>query len=635
MRIMPLIARAGKFLSQPLVTHAVVLALLTVLSLFIAYQTRPALKVDVGSNDAAYVRGFYYYFPDDDNQPSRWTAGDGRIILRDIGKATPLLLSIRTNAWRWNDRVYTGTVTINGNKVGEVSKAGWREWRFLVSDPTILNADELIVGIRSETFVPKDLASDYEDERELGINVDWVEIQPQWSIPKTPDDWLGLITIPSTRELVLATLVIPAIYLFLRWLQIGATRAFYIAAGALALLCVQIAFVRTQLNTQPAQLIALVGIALAAVAFGKRGSGEPVEHRGARGAFSIAIVIALAFILRFYALAWIPMESDDQLYMESSEHYARAIEKGDWGEIVAFEDHLGHPAFYRLVFAASLVLRDLFQIPLSKVATMRLTAAVLGTLHAGMIALINPLAGWFAAIQTSEIKFSSLTYLEALPGFASAIAVIAFEKFRRTDQRLWLCISAIAVGITGASKFIYLTAAMAIVVFLFWEQRHKPRNTLLYLGLAGASFVLFDPYIWYDPIGRMLGMLSFHLSSPQDPFVLSYNRPVWYGLFSLSRRVFVIFDHLHESPPIFLIELDGVIYFLGLLGLPSLWRRSRLYVAWLAFGAVFLLIWGAKWDQYSLIIATPLLLSAGWGVLDLANWVRGRLQPLPRISDDR
>jgi hypothetical protein len=70
--------------------------------------------------------------------------------------------------------------------------------------------------------------------------------------------------------------------------------------------------------------------------------------------------------------------------------------------------------------------------------------------------------------------------------------------------------------------------------------------------------------------------------------------------------------------------LDAPIYVLGLLGLPALAWRSRLYVAWFLVGVVFVSLWEAKWEQYAMVIATPLCLSAGYGVTDLLAWLGKR-----------
>ena len=53
---------------------------------------------------------------------------------------------------------------------------------------------------------------------------------------------------------------------------------------------------------------------------------------------------------------------------------------------------------------------------------------------------------------------------------------------------------------------------------------------------------------------------------------------------------------------------------------------SWCFVVWFLFGAIFISLWEAKWEQYAMVIATPLCLSAGYGVADALAWLGKYLQ---------
>jgi hypothetical protein len=273
------------------------------------------------------------------------------------------------------------------------------------------------------------------------------------------------------------------------------------------------------------------------------------------------------------------------------------------------------------VYAVGLLIRNSLGIPLSDLMTLRALSTELGTLHVGLMTFINPIAGWFLATQTTQIKFTSLVYLEALPALASTIAVIGYERFRRTADRRWFYLSAIALGATGASKFIYVNAGLAIFLFLFWEQRRQPKTILLYVIIAGATFFALDPYLWSDPIGRLSEMLSFHAANTQGEYVKYVNRPWWYLFASLVESA-KLYTYEQTFPPPFYFVPDAIIFVLGILGISSLGKRGKIYVAWLGFGALFMAFYPVKWEQYAMIIVTPMCWSAGVFITDAFARVR-------------
>ncbi len=235
---------------------AAALALLSLLVGALAYQFRVPTRLDLGVGDELDIQGFYY---SEQAGPAsyRWTAGDGRVVFRDLGAAAPVLVKVRAQAWRYQDTVHGATVTVNGHPVGSIVKAGWRDWSFLISDPAVLKADALAVGLSSTPFVPSELYPDSQDHRALGVAVDWVEVAPLWA-PAAPGSWLGLVTVPSPFRLLVGALAVLGAY-FASW-ALGASARARWGIGLVVVLIngIQIAFFRTAIL----QAAILAGLAL-------------------------------------------------------------------------------------------------------------------------------------------------------------------------------------------------------------------------------------------------------------------------------------------------------------------------------------------------------------------------------------
>jgi hypothetical protein len=587
--------------------HLVILGWLALASVVLAYQSRAPLRIAIAEDVYQDIQGFIFA-QSDSGHAYRWTGKDASVKFVSVGKTVPTVISIVAYAWRNETQVYSATVTLNGQPIGVIDRANWRTWRFIVSDPALLSNEDWVLGFHANTFFVDESASEQVEGNRRGIAIESVELAPQ----------ANGITVPSFAQLVFVVLLTLATYLATRWLGVSDRWALGSGVAIIIFFGLGIAFFRQIIVQRELILAFAIGAFACAVIV------RDVLRQSRQSRWVVpASVMLIAFILRVYAIPHFYIEGDDGLYMQVAEGYYQAMRAGNWGALLAYDGIIEHPRLYVIVFALGLLVRDGLALPLDNVFTMRLVAATFGTMQAGLLALLNPLAGWFVAIQTTEIKFTSMAYLEALPALAAALSVIGYEKFRRTQRQRWLYISALSLGAAGASKFIYAVVGFAIAPFLLWEQRRHIKNILMYGALAAFAFFAFDPYLWLDPLGRLQGMFSFHASFSTREYVKELNRPWWYNWLVLSESAKVY--HLpYEYQPPFVLVWDLSIYILGILGLPSLWRRSRLYIAWFIAGLIFIALWEAKWEQYAMIIATPLCLSAGYFTRDAIAWL-GRL----------
>jgi len=376
----------------------------------------------------------------------------------------------------------------------------------------------------------------------------------------------------------------------------------------------------------------------------------------------VAAIVLIALLLRLQAAFLLPVDFDEPTYLRVAVKYAAALQAGDVWQVAWLDDNLEHPALVKLLYGLELA-AFMPAIPVeekggigadveSEIALQlaRGLSVVFGTGQVLLLALLNPLAGVALAVHTLTIKYTSQAYLEAVPGFLALLAVVAFERYRTsapvphrhgegpgddTSPLLigegpgvrwgWLLLSAVALGAAAAGKYTCMTAGLAILPFLIiagWQTGWKPvlrpwRVVAVFTLVALTTFLILDPTLWPDPVGRLLRSLSFHPAYSASSQVTRYSYPWWKPLDYLSQSV-------PWHPGVFLVSWDSWIFALGLLGLPFLWRRRRLYVVWFLVGMAVLFLWPTKWPQYALIVTPALCLSLGEGILTIARWLNER-----------
>jgi ABC-type sugar transport system permease subunit len=207
--------------------------------------------------------------------------------------------------------------------------------------------------------------------------------------------------------------------------------------------------------------------------------------------------------------------------------------------------------------------------------------------------------------------------LEPLPALTSLLAVLFYVKSRSRWNR-WALLSAVALGLTAASKYLYCVAGLAILAHWLWVSRPDDglrsraawRRWLWPVALWGlvslAVFWAADPYLWADPFGRLEQSLLFHGAYAQSAHVRQVGYPLWQPFVWLMGPV-------PWHPGVFVVALDLYITLLAGLGLRRMWRQQPVFGLWLGLALGFLLVWPTKWPQYILILTAPLSLAAAEG----------------------
>lgn len=161
------------------------LAGLAALILLLAYQVSLPQRVDLGApGDAPFLQGFY--FAEAQGETSfRWSGPTGQVAFVGAG-GRPWRLRVQANAMH-PDNPAVVKVAVNGRPVAEETWGGeMAEHAFVLTPDQVGPSGDVRVELGTSTFVAPP------DERQLGIMVDWVELQPVGWSPTVPS-WIILV----------------------------------------------------------------------------------------------------------------------------------------------------------------------------------------------------------------------------------------------------------------------------------------------------------------------------------------------------------------------------------------------------------------------------------------------------------
>lgn len=350
---------------------------------------------------------------------------------------------------------------------------------------------------------------------------------------------------------------------------------------------------------------------------------------------AVLAVAAVALVLRLRAVARLPIDYDEDDYLLAAQHYAGALSSGDWEEVRDYAYNQEHPPLTKLVYGVAILpLPQAPEIPQQSttappadslpephLTVARYVSASLGALQALGLAILDPLAGFFLAIHTWQIKYTSQIMLEPLPSLMSTLAVLCYVRSRRVrNPAVWLLVSGTALGLTAASKYPYCIVAVAVVADWLWATVPADRRALrqpmvlarwlgpmILWGIVSLSvFFVANPRMWIDPVDRLRESVFYHGGYAQSEHVSRAGFPPWQPLVWLSGSV-------PWHPGVFVFSLDLLVSVLAVLGLRRLWKKERVFALWFGITLAFLLVWRTKWPQYILMLTAPLALAAAEG----------------------
>lgn len=345
----------------------------------------------------------------------------------------------------------------------------------------------------------------------------------------------------------------------------------------------------------------------------------------------IILIFGVAGIFRWKALTTLNIDYDEDDYMRAAQEFTAVYRSGDLSGLLNTNYRSEHPPFAKMVLGLSLLgdpekplvpdrptsAQPNNYLPRDLLRSGREMNAAFGEITVVLLAIINPFAGLLLAIHSWTIKYVSQFMLEAIPAFTSLICILAYSWWRKKKSEkisAWLIVSAIFLGISVASKYLY--ALVGVAILLDWvietsetgEWRRAIRNALIWGAIAIAIFFLFDPYLWPDPIGRLRESILYHTAYSQGAEeVKSANLPAWQQLIWLSGSPWL------WQYDAFYFSIDPLIAIFAALGFVQAWKKHRIYAVWLLTAIIFLLGWPTKWPQYLLTLSVPLCLCAAEG----------------------
>ncbi len=373
---------------------------------------------------------------------------------------------------------------------------------------------------------------------------------------------------------------------------------------------------------------------------------------------AIALVVALAFGMRTHAANTLSIDYDEDDYLRAGQEYAHLIKTSNWRGFLDRNYRPEHPPLAKIFIGLSILsvpektltpdaatnAQPNKYLPRDLVRPARALNTIFGTITVLLLAVVNPLAGFFLGIHTFTIKYVSQIMLEAFPALTSflmALTYLQWKKARQSNRNGWLALSAIFLGLTAASKYLYCIVGIAILIDWYLDAKENEtvnaflRNTVIWGLLAFVIFFAFNPYLWLDPIGRLKESVFYHAgyaSSASEVENASY--PIWQPFFWL------FFSPYWWQKGVFPFPFDLLITIFALGGLKRLWDKERLYALWFAIAMVFLLIWPTKWPQYIVTLTVPLSMAAAEGASALWQdiliwWRRPKSTAIYKKTDTR
>ena len=360
----------------------------------------------------------------------------------------------------------------------------------------------------------------------------------------------------------------------------------------------------------------------------------------------LALVTLLLALLaatwqRARAIELLPPDFDEGIYLPLAYRYADMVAAGRWGELMAYQENFEHPPLVKLLYASELLVSGTPEpewktvrvgrpIPEPAVPVFRQTrwlSGVMGILQVALTGLVHPVGALLLAFDSYHVKYTSQAYLEAVPGLFAILAVLAFERARRGAREAGqgapfqlapLALSGGLLGFTAAGKYPYaMVVGLAFLPFLVGYARARWRVWATFVLPAMAVFVLADPALWPDPLGRLWASVTFHWNYSHSEHVVRSALPWYQPLYHLT----------HATPTqwhkgVFATGATvWVLLPLAAIGLPATWRQRPVWAAWAVVGLVFLVLWSTKWAQYLLLVLPPLSVCAGLGVSTLSGLV--------------
>lgn len=336
----------------------------------------------------------------------------------------------------------------------------------------------------------------------------------------------------------------------------------------------------------------------------------------------LAIIILASLCVHAWAIRRLPEDFDEPVYLGAASEYGKMIRAGDLQAVIDYAGNREHPPLVKLLYSIPFAAADLEKDSRWAVIFARSVSAVFGTMTIALVAWLDPVAGFLLVFHSIFTKYTSEAMLDALPTFTSMVAVLALTRYQPQKQR-WLWISAAALGLTVAGKYMFAFILIPII-WIFLSRRALSLQKFIAYGLVALLvFWVANPTLWNNPIQRLVEIVTFHLNYSHGTDVAEANYPWYQPLVWLKTTV-----TLH--PAVWLYPyVDPLVSAAAVIGLYFERKQRPWLVVWIVAGLAILLAWSTKWPHYTLMISVPLCLAAGTAIRKAAFWGYGQAKKLP------
>lgn len=281
----------------------------------LAYQMRAPQRLNLGAQDSFFLQGFQTSDADAINR-YRWTNGDGRINLWNMGAAAPLEIRARVSSMRAEKIPLE--FFVNGQAVAQFENANWETYAFRVPNEIALTPERLRIWIQSDVIPSSEINPQEEQDRDFGAAVAWVEVQPLWECCALT----SLVTAPPLVPLAQLGLFATALFLACNALGAGLKTTRNVTLGAAALLGIGLGFARI-LTTQYLYAFTVGAIAFASVAIVTRYVMEARRQQGKTFGLAETLALVIFFVIVFIHLnrlvvAFADPGEDGQVYFNGA-----------------------------------------------------------------------------------------------------------------------------------------------------------------------------------------------------------------------------------------------------------------------------------------------------------------------------
>ncbi|BDU50959.1 ABC transporter permease subunit [Haliovirga abyssi] len=320
------------------------------------------------------------------------------------------------------------------------------------------------------------------------------------------------------------------------------------------------------------------------------------------------LFLVFSFLLRWHATIKLGIDFDENVYVPIAKKYADYLKLGDFYKIITFKENIEHPILIKLIYGIGIYLASLFGMDvttfIAQINISRIISVLFSVAHLALIYLINPIAGIFMAVSTWQIKYSAEAMLDSGATFFATLAILAFIKMNGKKFDKYFLISAMAIGMAFASKYITATTAITILPFLFIKTKKNRKLFFIYGIVAFATFFIFDPILWTDTFHRLKESILFHKNYSTGEFVKKAGFPFYMQMIWLLQSV------PWKPFNAFFIRIDSLIFIGAVFGAKALYKKNRILGTWFFVNAIFLIIYPTKWPQYTLIFIPVMSIAA-------------------------